>query len=269
MRTAKEEIRRGEIYQVNLSQRFSAPYDGEGFSLYTKLRKLNPAPFGAYLRFPGLELASISPERFLRVQGRCVETWPIKGTRPRGRTPQEDLALSWELLDSPKDRAENTMIVDLERNDLGRVCGFDSVRVAALCRLRTHPTVHHLESRVEGELRPGVGPLELLQATFPGGSITGAPKLRAIEVIDRLEPTPRGPYTGAIGYIGLDGRMDSSIVIRTFVITPGEAHFQVGGGIVADSSPQDEYEETLDKGLSLFRALGAERPRGSHEAVTP
>jgi len=265
VRTAKEEIRQGEIYQVNLSQRFTAPYQGDGLALYARLRELNPAPFGAYLRFPGLELASVSPERFLRIEGRRVETWPIKGTRPRGSTDAEDLALVWELLDSPKDRAENTMIVDLERNDLGRVCHFDSIRVAALCRLRTHPTVHHLESRVRGELRAGVGPLELLQATFPGGSITGAPKLRAIEIIDRLEPTPRGPYTGAIGYLGLDGRMDSSIVIRTFIITPGEAHFQVGGGIVADSSPQAEYEETLDKGLSLFRALGVPRPGSSRE----
>jgi para-aminobenzoate synthetase component I len=254
---AKEYIAAGDIFQVNLSQRFSAQLHVDPWQLYLRSRRINAAPFGAYLQFADGTVASASPERFLRVEGRCVETRPIKGTRPRGATPEEDERLARELLESEKDRAELVMIVDLERNDLGRVCSYGTVRVPELLRLESYATVHHLVSTVVGQLHEGRDLMDLLRATFPGGSITGAPKVRAMEIIDELEPTQRAVYTGSIGWVGFDGDMDLNIVIRTFLVRDGRVHWQVGGGIVADSDPVAEYEETLDKGIALRRAVGA------------
>jgi para-aminobenzoate synthetase component 1 len=247
----------GDIFQANLSQRFLArlPDGLSEWDLYRRLRQRNPAAFAAFLRLPGGAIASASPERFLRLDGDAVETWPIKGTRPRGRDAAADRALAAALQASEKDRAENVMIVDLLRNDLSRVCRDGSVEVPSLCRLETLPTVFHLVSTVTGRLRPGMGAVDLLAACFPGGSITGAPKIRAMEIIAELEPTRRGAYCGAIGYLGFDGAMDASIVIRTFAIRDRIARFQAGGGIVADSRPEDEYDETLAKARALIEAL--------------
>jgi len=252
---AREYICAGDIFQVNLSQRFEADLPITPYDLYSRLRLINPAPFASYLNFDGATVVSASPERFLRVQGDLVETRPIKGTRPRGRSAVEDEALAQELLHSVKDRAENVMIVDLERNDLGRVCRYGTVRVSELCLLETYATVFHLTSTVEGRLRDDKNRIDLLKATFPGGSITGAPKVRAMEIIDELEPTKRSLYTGSIGYLSFGGEMDLNIVIRTFVIKDGKAYFQVGGGIVYDSDPEAEYQETLDKAKALIEAL--------------
>ncbi|MBX6322631.1 MAG: aminodeoxychorismate synthase, component I [Rhodospirillaceae bacterium] len=247
----------GDIFQANLSQRFAAtlPQGLDAFGLYRRLRALNPAAFAAFLRFGDVTIASASPERFLRLDGARVETRPIKGTRPRGRTPAEDAALAAQLAASEKDRAENVMIVDLLRNDLSRVCCDGSVEVPALCALQTLPTVFHLVSTVTGTLRPGLGPVDLLAACFPGGSITGAPKIRAMEIIAELEPTRRGPYCGAIGWIGFDGGMDTSITIRTYALSGQRVTFQAGGGIVADSNPAEEYDETMAKARALIAAL--------------
>jgi len=257
---AREYIAAGDIFQVNLSQRFSARLDVHPWQLYLRSRRINPAPFAAYLGFADGVVASASPERFLRVNGRQVETRPIKGTRPRGTTPEADARLAEELLASEKDRAELVMIVDLERNDLGRVCSYGTVRVPELLRLESYATVHHLVSTVVGRLHEGRDVMDLLRATFPGGSITGAPKVRSMEIIDELEPTQRGVYTGSIGWIGFDGDLDLNIVIRTFLMKDGGAHWQVGGGIVADSDPEAEYEETLTKGVALRRAVEGQRP---------
>ncbi|HEX7365196.1 MAG TPA: anthranilate synthase component I family protein, partial [Dehalococcoidia bacterium] len=200
-------------------------------------------------------IVSASPERFLRVEGDRVETRPIKGTRPRGKNSVEDAMLAQELIDSAKDRAENVMIVDLERNDLGRVCQYGTVKVTELAILETFPTVFHLTSTVIGKLRPDKNRIDLLKATFPGGSITGAPKVRAMEIIDELEPTRRSVYTGAIGYLSFGASMDLNIVIRTFIIKGNKAYFQVGGGIIYDSNAEAEYQETLDKAKALMQAL--------------
>ena len=261
---ALDYIAAGDIYQVNLSQRFKVPLSGDTFDAYLCLRQDNPAPFAAFLRLPEADILSASPERFLRLDplSRRIETRPIKGTRPRGRTPSEDAALAAELLASEKDRAENVMIVDLERNDLGRVAEVGSVRVTELAALETFPGVFHLTSQIVASLREDRDAVDLLLATFPGGSITGAPKIRAMEIIDELEPTARGVYTGAIGYFGFDGSLDLNIAIRTAVVRDGVAHFQAGGGIVADSVPALEYEETLHKASAIRRALTNSRPTG-------
>ena len=247
----------GDIYQANLSQRFSLPLTGDPFGAYLRLRARNPAPFAAYLAMPEAAVLSASPERFLSFDPatRRVQTRPIKGTRPRGRTAAEDEALAAELLASAKDRAENVMIVDLERNDLGRVAAVGSVRVTELAALETFPTVFHLTSTVEATLREDRDLVDLLLAAFPGGSITGAPKIRAMEIIDELESTARGVYTGAIGYFGFDGKMDLNIAIRTIVAKNSVAYFQAGGGIVADSDPEMEYGETLHKAWALAEAV--------------
>jgi para-aminobenzoate synthetase component 1 len=255
VRRAIDYVHAGDCYQVNLSQRLLHRATIPPLQLYDRLRRRNPAPFAGYFDLGDFVIASASPERFMRVEGNAVETRPIKGTRPRGTTPAAD-AQQWRaLLQSAKDRAENVMIVDLLRNDLGRVCAYGSVHVEALCRLESYPTVHHLVSEVRGRLRPGMGPVDLLQAAFPGGSVTGAPKVRAMEIIAELEPTARGPYCGSLGYIGFDGSMDTNILIRTFTIGKGWIQFPVGGGIVADSTPEDEYAETLHKAEGLLRAL--------------
>lgn len=252
-------IRAGDIYQANLSQRFLAarPVGLTPYLLHRRVRAATPAPFAALLACgPGTALVSASPERFLRVAADgAIETRPIKGTRRRGADPAEDAALARELLASPKDRAENLMIVDLLRNDLSRVATSGSVRVPTLCGLESFVSVHHLVSVIEARLRPDLGPVDLLRAAFPGGSITGAPKIRAMEVIRELEPARRGPYCGAIAWIGFDGAMDSSIIIRTLVIDGDEIILQAGGGIVADSQAAAEYEETLDKARPLMACL--------------
>jgi para-aminobenzoate synthetase component I len=251
----REYIAAGDVFQVNLSQRFEADLKIPPYELYKRLRAVNPAPFASYLNFPGVAIVSASPERFLKVQGDLVETRPIKGTRPRGRGPVEDEHLAQELAHSTKDRAENMMIVDLERNDLGRVCHYGTVKVTELAILETFPTVFHLTSTIVGKLRRGKSNIDLLKATFPGGSITGAPKVRAMEIIDELEPTKRSVYTGSIGYLGFNEDMDINIVIRTFLIKEGKAYCQVGGGIIYDSDSEDEYVETLDKARALIQAL--------------
>ena len=253
----REYIVAGDIFQANLSQRFQCRLDEAPFHLYRRLRQLNPAPFAAYLGFGELEILSASPERFLRLDEdrRRIETRPIKGTRPRGLGPMHDAALGRALAESEKDRAENVMIVDLLRNDLSRVCRPGTVRVPELFALEHHPTVHHLVSTVVGEIEPGLGAVELIRAAFPGGSITGAPKVRAMEIIAELEPTQRGVYCGSIGYVSATGAMDTSIVIRTYLARNEQVYFQAGGGIVADSDPELEYGETLDKARALIETL--------------
>ncbi len=257
----REYIRQGDVYQVNLSQRFSFPLTGDPYGLFLRLFGLNPAPFYAYLNCGSFAILSTSMERFLFRQGDYVETRPIKGTRPRGRTPAEDEANRRELAASRKDDAELSMIVDLLRNDLGKVCRPRTVKVKEHKRLEAYQNVYHLVSIVTGELSPGVGPVDLLRAAFPGGSITGCPKIRAMEIIDELEPHVRHVYTGAIGYVGLHRTLDLNVAIRTAVISGGLAHFSVGGGVVYDSDETAEYEETLHKGRTLFRLLEDEDSR--------
>ena len=259
VRRAIEYIHAGDCFQVNLSQRLLAPLCEHPLELYGRLRALNPAPFSGYFDLGDFQILSASPERFLRVSNGEVETRPIKGTRPRGKTPEEDAALVRDLTTNPKDRAENVMIVDLLRNDLGKVCEYGSVRVPSVCEVESFQFVHHLVSTVVGRLRPGVTPLELIEATFPGGSVTGAPKVRAMEIIAELEPTARGPYCGCLGWIGFDGSADTNILIRTFTAGRGWVQFPVGGGIVADSDPAREYEETLHKAAGLLQALAEPR----------
>jgi para-aminobenzoate synthetase component 1 len=251
----KERIAAGDIYQANLTQRLRARMPSGAVSLYHALREVNPAPYGCYVDLGECVLAGQSPELFLSVRGRQVETRPIKGTRPRGATPADDERLKAELLASAKDRAELVMIADLERNDLGRVCKPGSVEVTDVTRLETFPTVHHLVSVIRGELLPGRGIADILQATFPGGSITGAPKIKAMQIIDGIEPVARGPYTGAVGLIGFDGSADLNVAIRTFVVRGDEVCFGVGGGIVADSDPGAEYAESLAKARGMLEAL--------------
>ena len=252
---AKDYIRKGDIFQVNLSQRFSCTYPSSSFELFEKLAFINPAPFSTFLNFPEVSVISSSPERFLCLKGNKIHTRPIKGTRPRGRDKEEDKSLAKELLNSPKDRAELIMIVDLERNDLGKFCYYGSVKVKELVTLETNPTVFHTVSTVEGKVVDGMTPVDCVKYSFPGGSITGAPKVRSMEIIEELEPTRRNIYTGAIGYISFNRRMDLNIAIRTIIIKDNTAYFQVGGGIVADSNPELEYEETLHKGKALAQSL--------------
>lgn len=247
----------GDIYQANLTQRFSIPFNEDSWALYRNLHEYNPAPFAAFLPYRDFQVLCSSPERFIKITpDGMIETRPIKGTRPRGKTPSEDANLASDLQASMKDRAELTMIIDLERNDLGRICQFGTVKVPDLIRLEKYPTVWHLVSTITGELRDRLLPSEILRAIFPGGSITGAPKIRAMEIIEELEPYKRGIYTGSIGYIGFDGAWDLNIVIRTIILKNGHAYLHAGGGIVADSNPELEYEETLHKADALFSVLG-------------
>jgi para-aminobenzoate synthetase component 1 len=248
-------IREGDCYQVNLSQRFSAYCSGSPWSAYQLLRPFNPAPFSAFLNFPQVQVLSSSPERFLKVTDGMVETKPIKGTRPRSPDPAADAAEAQALRDSLKDRAENLMIVDLLRNDIGKNCAPGSVHVPGLFEIESYATVHHLVSTVRGKLADGHGALDLLRGCFPGGSITGAPKVRAMEIIEELEPHRRGIYCGSIGYIGFDGNMDSNIAIRTLVHSDNVIRFWAGGGIVADSDPEQEYQECYHKASALLHLL--------------
>jgi len=258
VRRALDDIAAGDIYQVNLAQRFEGRLAIAPEELALRLFESSPAPFGAFMRFGDRAVVSSSPERFLVVRGRDVETWPVKGTRPRGETPAEDERMKAELLASDKEQAELVMITDLLRNDLGRVCEYGSVRVPELRAVASHRNVHHTYSRIAGRLRDDVSLADLLRATLPGGSITGAPKVRAMEIIEELEPTARGPYCGAIGWMGVDGAMDLAIAIRTILIEGQRLTFHVGAGIVADSDPAAEYDETLHKARGMMCALGVE-----------
>ncbi|MGD9633795.1 MAG: anthranilate synthase component I family protein [Pirellulales bacterium] len=255
VRRAIDYIAAGDVYQVNLSQRLLHPATDSPINLYCRLRERNPAPMAGYLDGGGWQIASASPERFLRVADRRVETRPIKGTAALTRDATVDRAAAHELSISPKDRAENVMIVDLLRNDLSRACQAASVRVTQLCGLESYAWVQHLVSVVEGTLRDGVGPFDLLKGAFPGGSVTGVPKIRAIEIIAELEPTVRGPYCGSLGYLGVGGQMDTNILIRTITAARGWWQIPVGGGIVADSDPQREYDETWHKAKGMLQAL--------------
>ena len=248
-------IHDGDCYQVNLAQRFSAAASGDPWLAYQRLRIINPAPFSAYLNTPYAQILSASPERFLKVEDGRVETKPIKGTRPRAGHARLDAELVEELRASGKDRAENLMIVDLLRNDLSKNCALGSVKVPKLFEVESYATVHHLVSTVTGELRAGRDAIDLLRGCFPGGSITGAPKLRAMQIIEELEPHRRGIYCGAIGYIGFDGGMDANIAIRTLVYSQGSIRFWAGGGIVADSKLEEEYQETFDKAAAMLKLL--------------
>jgi para-aminobenzoate synthetase component 1 len=245
----------GDIFQVNLSQRLLYPADGNALSLYLRLRQCNPAPFAGWFDLGDAQIVSASPERFLSVRDGRVEARPIKGTRRRTAWAEADLFAGDDLMQSEKDCAENVMIVDLLRNDLSRACEADSVEVTQLCGLETYQFVQHLVSAVEGKLAAGKTAIDIVRAAFPGGSITGAPKIRAMEIIAELEPTARGAYCGSLGYFGFDGSMDLSILIRTITAARGWWQFPVGGGIVAQSSPEREYEETWHKAEGLLRAL--------------
>ena len=254
---AKNYIRQGDIFEVNLSQRFKAelPDNLDLFSLYKNLRTVNPAPFAAFMKFNDKAILSASPERFICVSENAVETRPIKGTCKRSSAPEEDKKMASQLQSSIKDRAENVMIVDLMRNDLSRVCKDDSVVVQTLCGLETYATVHHLVSVINGELQHAQSSLDLLAASLPGGSITGAPKVRAMEIISELEPNQRGPYCGSMGFISFNGDMDTSIIIRTYTVSGSIVTYQSGGAIVLDSDALLEYQETLDKVYALTNLL--------------
>ena len=255
VRKVQNYIRQGDIYQANLTQRFSGQTKLSSYELYRDLRRFSPAPFGAFLNFENSSILSNSPERFIKCIGKEVETRPIKGTRPRGKTVEEDLRLQEELRNSEKDRAELLMIVDLERNDIGRISKIGSVKVPELFVIEPYANVNHLVATVVGQLDEDKDCVDAIKATFPGGSITGAPKIRAMEIIDELEPTQRNVYTGSIGYIGFNGEMDLNIAIRTIVKQNEDVYFQVGGGMTWDSKPEEEYQETLDKAQSIMRAL--------------
>ena len=258
VKRCKEYIAAGDIYQANLSQRFDAEFTGrDPLRLYGVLREINPSPFAAYLDLGDLQLVSSSPERLVRLSGSRADTRPIAGTRRRGRDFAETQELSAELLTNEKERAEHIMLLDLERNDLGKVCSYGTVEVDELMVIEDYSHVIHIVSNVRGELAPGRDCFDLIRAVFPGGTITGVPKVRCMEIIDELEPLARGPYTGSIGYISNAGDMDLNIIIRTFLIKDGKAHAQVGAGIVADSDPEREYLETLQKAEALRRSLAA------------
>ncbi len=255
IRRAIEYIHAGDVFQVNIAQRLLFPAHDDSVNLYLRLRQRNAATFAGYFDLGETQIASASPERFLQVRDRQVEARPIKGTRSRIARPEADLYSGDELLQNEKDRAENVMIVDLLRNDLSRVCQAESVRVTELCRLESYEFVQHLVSAVRGTLADKRTALDLVRAAFPGGSITGAPKVRAMEIIAELEPTARGAYCGSLGYLGFDGTLDTSILIRTFTAAGGWWQAPVGGGIVAQSVPEREYEETWHKATGLLRAL--------------
>jgi aminodeoxychorismate synthase component I len=257
----RQHILAGDVFEVCLTHRMHTEFGGDPWNLYCRLRESTPAPFAAYLQFGDFQILSASPERFLKLdRDRMAESRPIKGTRPRGSAPAQDAQLREDLATSEKDCAENLMIVDLVRNDLGRVAEIGSVKVPELMVVEEYATVFQLVSTVTARLRPEFDALDLVKACYPGGSMTGAPKIRAMEIIDSLEPVQRGVFSGAIGYLDRGGIMDLNIVIRTLVCQDGRAHFGVGGAVTVDSSPLAEYQETLDKARALARALGAALP---------
>jgi anthranilate/para-aminobenzoate synthase component I len=255
VRRAKEYILDGDIFQSNLSQRLELDYDGDSLDLYDALRAVNPSPFAGYLEFDGYQIISSSPERLVQLQGRKAQTRPIAGTRRRGTDFGEDDSLTEELNLDPKERAEHIMLVDLERNDMGRVCDYGSVKVNELMVNEAYSHVIHIVSNVQGELHERKDAYDLLRAMFPGGTITGCPKVRCMEIIDELEPVRRGPYTGSFGYIGYNGDMDMNIIIRTLVRRGDRVYMQAGAGIVADSDPEREYHESLRKAEAMVRAV--------------
>jgi len=263
VKKAKEYITRGDIYQVNLSQEFEAKTDLSAFRIYQRLRKISPSYFSAYLDMGSYQILSSSPESFLRLEGDLVTTRPMKGTRPRSRNRLDNLKAKKELLESAKDKAELIMIVDLERNDLGRVCSYDSIKVSTLRQLEEYNTVFQTTATVSGRLHRDKDRMDLLRACFPGGSITGCPKIRAMEIIEELEPSRRSIYTGSLGYLSFSGSMDLNILIRTILKKENKLYFSVGGGIVADSRPEDEYDETLVKARAMLEAI---RTRGHNAA---
>ncbi len=253
---AKEYIKSGDIYQANLSQRFEVEAkDINVFLLYQRLRKINPSPFACFFDFPDVKIVSSSPERLIKLYGRIIETRPIAGTRPRGKDGIDDKEMEKELILNEKERAEHIMLVDLERNDIGRVCEYGSVKVDEFMVLERYSHVIHIVSNIKGRLQKGQDAFDCIRACFPGGTITGVPKVRCMEIIDELEKHRRGPYTGSAGYISFNGDMDLNILIRTFVLKNNNLYFHVGGGIVADSVPEMEYQETLHKAEALFQAI--------------
>ena len=249
----KKYIGSGDCYQINLAQRFKVPVEGRSWNGYQKLRTINPSPYSAYMNTPEHKVLSVSPERFIKIEDGVAETKPIKGTRPKLDNSEQDKAMLSDLLNSDKDRAENVMIVDLLRNDFSKSCQANSVKVTKLFEVESFPTVHHLVSTITGELPKTVSSIQLLRECFPGGSITGAPKIRAMEIIEQLEPHRRGLYCGSIGYLGFNGRMDTNIAIRTLVEKDQHAYFYAGGGLVWDSQADAEYQETFDKAAAMFR----------------
>jgi anthranilate synthase component 1 len=255
VRTAKAHVERGDIFQVVLSQRFSTSFEGDRFNLYRALRQVNPSPYLFYLDLDDLGLVGSSPEVLVRAEDGVAEVLPIAGTRPRGEDAEEDAALAEELLEDPKERAEHLMLVDLGRNDLGRVCRYDSVEVDRYAYVERYSHVMHIVLSVLGALADDRGPMDVLAACFPAGTVSGAPKVRAMEIIDALEPTRRGIYAGAVGYVDFSGTLDTCIAIRTMVVSEGTAHVQAGAGIVADSDPAREYDETWDKAAALRQAM--------------
>jgi anthranilate synthase component 1 len=263
VRRAKEYIVAGDVIQVVLSQCFSGEMAGDGFGLYRSLRSVNPSPYMFYLNFGAVRLIGASPEVLVRLTDGRIHLRPIAGTRRRGQTAAEDLALERELMADPKERAEHVMLVDLGRNDVGRVAAPGSVKVPRLMEVERYSHVMHIVSAVEGELRQGLDSFDVFMAAFPAGTVTGAPKIRAMEIISELEPSPRGPYAGAVGYFGFNGNMDFCITIRTITMQRNRISIQVGAGIVADSSPQAEYEETMRKAAAMFGAIERVRHNGS------
>ena len=262
---ARTYIASGDVYQVNLSQQYSANWQGDPLALYKRLREISPAPYAALLPLAGGHLLSSSPELFLRVRGNRIETRPIKGTRPRDASATTDALNRAELLTSEKERAELLMIADLERNDLGRICQPGTVHTSELHAIEEYPHVFHQIAHIQGTIKPGMTPGNILRATFPGGSITGAPKIRAMQIISELEPVRRGPYCGSMGWIGYDGAMELNIAIRTLVIQSSRVMFNVGGGIVWDSIPAQEYQETLHKAAGMLIAIGLQNAEVAHD----
>ncbi|MDE0187647.1 MAG: anthranilate synthase component I [bacterium] len=252
---ARDYVWAGDVFQVLPSQRLTLPFSGDSFDIYRALRLINPSPYLFYVRSPEVEIVGSSPELMTRVRDGKVHSRPIAGTRPRGATPAEDAALAEELLADPKERAEHVMLVDLARNDVGRVCEFGTVQVDELMVIERYSHVMHIVSAVSGTLRDDVGPVDALRATFPHGTVSGAPKVRAMEIIDELEPVARGPYAGAVGYIDFSGTMDTAICLRTVIVADGSAWVQAGGGVVADSQPGFEYEETMNKAAAPLAAI--------------
>ncbi len=256
---AKRYIAEGDIYQINIAQKFKIPWPGDPLTLYKNVIETSGAPFSAYMDFGKFQIISNSPERLLKIDGKAAMTEPIKGTRKRGATKEQDLMLIKELKKSPKERAEHVMIVDLERNDLGMICETGSIKVTDFKRILTLPGLHHMVSTVTGEIKEGLSGAECLKAIFPGGSITGAPKLRAMEIIDELEPEARGLYTGGLGWMDFSGALDISMAIRTAIYKDKTIHLSVGSGIVTDSVPEEEYKETILKAADIFNAINNER----------